>query len=168
MEGPRNLTLQIIIGGLQVERMVKTTVEVLTDTEELWELQNGFRHEIGEDLLSEKQRENLRKSIEQKRIVFFIAKRSDRPVGICSVAPCYSTFSCSENGVFDDFYVEPDFRKQGIARRLILAAQEWCKTQGYASLTVGCADCDIGMYSALGFKMRLGTMLAADLRLNKH
>ena len=33
---------------------------------------------------------------------------------------------------------------------------------GVGSLTVGCADCDVGMYQALGFSIPLGNMLAYD------
>ena len=75
---------------------------------------------------------------------------------MCSVSPSFSTFSCGKVGTFDDFYVEPAFRKQGIARKLAEAAQEWCRENGVASLTVCCAPCDEEMYQALGFDAPLG------------
>ena len=81
-------------------------------------------------------------------------------VGMCSVATCYSTFSCSETGVYEDFYIEPAFRGKGIARKLAEAAQGWCRENGISSLTVCCALCDEAMYQALGFDVRLGAMFA--------
>ena len=33
---------------------------------------------------------------------------------------------------------------------------------GVSSLTVGCADCDKAMYTALGFTVQLGNLLAYD------
>ena len=79
---------------------------------------------------------------------------------MCSVAKCFSTFACTDTGVFDDFYIEPVFRKKGMARKLAKAAQDWCKENGLASLTVTCAPCDEGMYQALGFDVRLGLTFA--------
>ena len=76
------------------------------------------------------------------------------------MAKCFSTFACSDTGVFDDFYIEPVFRKKGIARMLAQAAQSWCAENGLASLTVTCAPCDEGMYQALGFDVRLGSTFA--------
>ena len=65
--------------------------------------------------------------------------------------------------MFDDFYVEPAFRRQGIARQLVSAARNWAEENTLSGLTVGCADCDAEMYRALGFETRLGTMLALNL-----
>jgi len=70
---------------------------------------------------------------------------------MCSVATYYSTFSYSNVGVYEDFYVEPAFRGKGIARKLAEAARRWCQEHGIASLTVCCAPCDEAMYRALGF-----------------
>ena len=75
---------------------------------------------------------------------------------MCSVAKCFSTFTCADAGVFDDFYIEPAFRRKGIARMLAQAAQKWSKENALASLTVTCAPCDEGMYRALGFDTALG------------
>ena len=62
---------------------------------------------------------------------------------------------------FDDYFVEPAFRGQGIARKLAQAAQAWCREQGCASLLVGCSPGDLPLYRVLGFTAELGTMLAA-------
>lgn len=82
---------------------------------------------------------------------------------MCSISPCFSTFGCTTSGVFDDFYIDPGYRHRGLARLLAAYAQDWCSRQGFASLTVGCSDGDIGMYQNIGFDVRLGTMLAVDL-----
>ena len=99
-------------------------------------------------------------AIKEGKITFFVAKRGYRSVGMCSVAKCYSTFACSDTGIYDDFYIEPAFRGKGIARKLANAAQTWCKENGISSLTVCCAPCDEKMYQALGFEICLGTTFA--------
>lgn len=141
---------------------IPITVEMLTDPEDwqLKKLENGFLKEIGEQALTEEQQEQLQRAIRDGKITFFMAKRGYRAVGMCSVAKCFSTFACSDTGVFDDFYIEPVFRKKGVARKLALAAQNWCKENGIASLTVCCAPCDEQMYQALGFDIPLGKTYA--------
>ena len=141
---------------------VPITVEVLADLEDwqLKKLENGFLKEIGEEPATEKKQEQVAQAIRDGKITFFVAKRGYRTVGMCSVAKCFSTFACTDTGVFDDFYIEPVFRKKGVARKLALAAQDWCKEKGLASLTVCCAPCDEGMYQALGFDVRLGSTFA--------
>ena len=141
---------------------VPITVEVLTDPEDwqLKKLENGFLKEIGESPATEEKQAQLTQAIRDGKIIFFVAKRGYRSVGMCSVAKCFSTFACTDTGVFDDFYIEPVFRGKGIARKLAQVAQDWCKENGLASLTVCCAPCDEGMYQALGFDVRLGSTFA--------
>ena len=137
---------------------IPITVEVLADPED-WQLQkleNGFLQEIGEQPATEEKQEQLTRAIREGKITFFAAKRGCRAVGMCSVAKCFSTFACTDAGVFDDFYIEPAFRRKGIARMLAQAAQKWSKENALASLTVTCAPCDEGMYRALGFDTALG------------
>ena len=141
---------------------VPFTVEILKDPVDwqLLKLENGFKREIGEESLTKIQQKQLQKAVREGRITFFFAKRGYRAVGMCSVAAYYSTFSCSNVGVFEDFYIEPAFRNRGTARKLTEAAQSWCRENDIASLTVCCAACDEAMYQALGFNTSHGTTFA--------
>lgn len=138
------------------------TVEILADPEDwqLLKLENGFKQEIGEEALPEEKQKQLQQAVKDGRITFFIARRGCRAVGMCSVIKCFSTFTCSDTGIFEDFFVEPAFRGKGIARMLADAAQLWCRKNNITSLTVCCASCDEGMYRHLGFHVPLGTTLA--------
>lgn len=138
------------------------TIETLVDPGD-WQiikLENGFKREIGEEALSEEKQSMLQQAIKDGRITFFVARWGGRAVGMCSVVKCYSTFACSDTGVFEDFYIEPAFRGKGIARKLAQAAQAWCNENGMASLSVCCAPCDEKMYRALGFTEPLGMTFA--------
>lgn len=140
---------------------VPVTVALLSkaDDWQLMKLENGFLAEIGEESLDEEKQKRMSDAIAQGKISFFLAKRGARAVGMCSVSPYWSTFSCGETAVFEDFYIEPVFRGKGIARLLANAAQSYCAHKGFASLSVCCADCDRDMYKALGFETRLGNTL---------
>lgn len=148
---------------LPPQEKIVPMVEVLTDVQDLWNLESGFLQEVGEPPLDDWKKQQLARAIEEKQIIFFVAKRLNRPVGICSVSPCFSTFACKGCGIFDDFYIEPVFRKQGIARLLVSYAKKWCDQQGYASILVGCSAGDESMYRSLGFANELGRMLAMNL-----
>ena len=141
---------------------VPFTVEILKDPVDwqLLKLENGFKRAIGEASLTKNQQNQLQQAVREGSITFFMAKRGYRSVGMCSVAAYYSTFSCSNVGVFEDFYIEPAFRNRGTARKLAEAAQSWCRENDIASLTVCCAACDEAMYQALGFNTSLGTTFA--------
>ena len=148
---------------LPPEDEVPVTVRRLTEPEDwqLKKLENGFLTEVGEEALTEEKQKRLAEAIRAGKITFFLAMRGTRAVGMCSVARCFSTFSCGDIGVFEDFFIEPVFRRKGIARKLTQAAQAWCRENGMASLTVSCAPCDEGMYRALGFALPLGQSFAS-------
>ena len=137
-------------------------VELLAapDDRQLKKLENGFLREIGEAPSTEEKQKQLAHAIQDGKITFFVAKRGYRAVGMCSVSRCFSTFTCTDVGIFDDFYIEPAFRKKGVARKLAQAAQKWSRENALASLTVTCAPCDEEMYQALGFDAHLGRTFA--------
>lgn len=141
---------------------VPLSVELLADPDDRQfnMLENGFLREIGEPPATKEKQERLARAIRDGKITFFVAKHGHRAVGMCSVAKCFSTFACTCTGVFDDYFVEPAYRKKGIARMLAQAAQKWSEENDLASLTVTCAPCDEGMYQALGFAVHLGKTFA--------
>ena len=107
--------------------------------EDYWQicnLQNGYKAEIGEEFLSDVQQEQLIHAIEQGKINFFVAKRNTRVVGMCSISITFSTFQCKCSGIFEDFFIEPLFRKKGISKLLTKYVFDWCKQQEIYSLRV--------------------------------
>ena len=93
-------------------------MEILTDSED-WQLQkleNGFRAEVGVPALTEEMYSKLTAAIQNGETTFFLAKRGYRAVGMCSITRYFSSSICSEAGILSDLYVEPVFRKKGIAQ----------------------------------------------------
>ena len=127
--------------------------------DELKNLQSAYKAEIGEELPTEKDFEKLRAAIEQQKIYFYGCVCEEELVGCCSVCLTFSTFTYGIAGVFEDFYIKPEYRHSGIARKLAAFAYEESNVE---SLSVGCADCDIEMYKAIGFHIPLGNMLAFE------
>ena len=127
--------------------------------DELWELQKLYKAEIGEDEPEDAGKGRLAEAIETGSILFFGAFDGKALIGCCSVTVGFSTFNYMPCGVFEDFYILPGYRHKGIARQLVRFAR---RESGVSSLTVGCADCDVPMYEALGFSVPLGNLLAFE------
>ena len=129
------------------------------DMEALKPLQTGYKREIGEEPPAEEDFDRLRKAIADQTILFYGCRDGEKLIACCSVSHTFSTFNYQRSGVFEDFYIVPERRHQGIARKLVRFAYE---QSGVSSLTVGCADCDVDMYKSLGFSIRLGNMYAYE------
>ena len=127
--------------------------------EELMELQKAYKVEIGENMPSDEELESLRNAIEDGQIHFYGCICDNSLIACCSVCNVYSTFNYGKAGVFEDFYIKPEYRHKGIARKLVAYAYE---QSGVESLSVGCADCDIQMYQAIGIRISIGNMLAFE------
>lgn len=137
-------------------KFVKIETEMF---EELKSLQKDYKVAIGEEVPSETELESLRTAMEQGHIHFYGCICDEALVACCSICVTYSTFDYDRSGVFEDFYIMPEYRHKGIARKLVAYAFEQSEV---SSLTVGCAACDIEMYHAIGFQIPLGNMLAYE------
>ena len=124
---------------------------------QLWELQKAYKAEIEEDQPTEQNRSRLAAALEKEQIIFYGVWSGKNLIGCCSVTIGFSTFNYASSGVFEDFYIRPEYRHQGIARKLVQYAYQESRV---SSLTVGCADCDVEMYHSLGFGIPLGNLLA--------
>lgn len=129
--------------------------------ERLKPLHAAYKREIGEDTPTEEDFARLAGALAAGRIRFFGCVEGEALVGCCSIAPTFSTFCYDTAGVFEDFYILPERRHSGIARRLVDYA---VKRSSVRSLTVGCADCDVELYRALGFGIRLGNLMAYEMQ----
>ena len=127
----------------------------------LWELQRQYKAEIGEEPPDEAARARLTEAIREGKIFFYGAWEAETLVGCCSVSASFSTFDYRPCGVFEDFFIRPEFRHRGIARHLVQFA---CRSSAVSTMTVGCADCDVQMYESLGFSTRLGHLLAFEIQ----
>lgn len=122
-------------------------------------LQNNYRRAIGEPQMTQTQQAALRNAVESGAVHFFVARRLTRVVGMRSVCRIFSADRCAAAGIFEDFYIEPAFRGQGIARRLTKYVRKACAGEGMISLWVGCSSVDMPRYQALGFSLPRGNLL---------
>lgn len=131
----------------------------VADMPALTALHLRYKQAIGENEPDEAALLRLQDAVAKERILFFGCEGQGRLLGICSVTLGFSTFCYDTSGVFEDFYILPEMRHQGIARSLAAFARQ---ESGVKTLTVGCAPVDRAMYEAIGFRIPLGEMLAWD------
>lgn len=134
----------------------KATLEHLN---EVIDILQEYKHSICEEPFSHEQLQALEKAIADETIFFFLASIDGDTIGICSATIAFSTFKCSQMGVFEDFYISPEYRKKGIAKKLANYVFSEMEEMGILSLWVGCADIDVDKFRNLGFNIGLGNLL---------
>jgi PhnO protein len=95
-----------------------------------------------------------RTNLQDERIGYFIAQVHDRVVGFASVHINVLLHHCGAVGEVQELMVAPDFRRQGVGRRLLGALTEWCRAQGALQLEVTCNNRRVeaqAFYQANGF-----------------
>lgn len=128
--------------------------------EDLSKLHTAYKAAIQEVAPTDAQIGRLFEAIRQGAILFYGCIHEQALVACCSVCLTYSTFNYEKSGIFEDFYILPEYRHQGIAKELVRFA---IAQSGVKSLIVDSADCDVDMYKAIGFSVPLGNMLAFNL-----
>ena len=128
------------------------------DISELINLLNLYKEDIGEENVNAEQSERLKIAIETKQIEFFVIKDEEDIVGMCSITVGFSTFNFMKMGIFEDFFIKKEYRKQGLASKLVNFVFEEMKKRQINSVWLGCSDCDVEMYNHLGFDIKLGNL----------
>ena len=55
-------------------------------------------------------------------------------------------------GWVQNVYTEPDFRRQGLARRLMVAVVDWCRAEGFYTVSLHASRDGRGLYESMGFQ----------------
>ncbi len=88
--------------------------------------------------------------------VFFLARRGAEPVGFaqCQLRRDYvEGTGTSPVGYLEGIFVEPSCRRQGVARALAAACEDWCRGCGCREFA---SDCEIGNEQSRLFHLRAG------------
>jgi len=59
---------------------------------------------------------------------------------------------CTQRAMILNVYTEPEFRRRGIAREVMLTIVEWLKKQGFRGVNLHASEEGRGLYEALGFE----------------
>lgn len=79
---------------------------------------------------------------------------------VLTIRPGYPTHPDLQRAEILNMYTEPAFRRQGLARQLMLTMIAWCRKEGFSWVGLHASDAGRPLYEALGFKP------TAEMRLN--
>ncbi len=131
----------------------------LEDLDSIIVILKEYKKSICEEPLTHEQLSALETAIADETILFFLAGLDGDTIGICSATIGFSTFRCARMGVFEDFYITPDYEKIDVAQKLAHYVFQEMEEMDITSLWVGCADIDVQKYQNLGFNIGLGNLL---------
>lgn len=128
---------------------------VLADLDDLAVLFDDYRqfYECQSDLQAAKAFLEARFSHGESSL--FIAHDGASPVGFAQLYPCFSSVSMARTFILNDLYVRPQVRRKGVARRLLVAAEQFGAALGAARLTLTTAitnEAAQALYVAAGWK----------------
>lgn len=92
----------------------------------------------------------------EKGAAFFLAWEEEKAVGFAQCQLRHDYVEGTENspvGYLEGIYVMEACRKQGIAKKLLVACEEWAKTIGCREFA---SDCELGNDESLRFHLRTG------------
>ena len=94
--------------------------------------------------------------IMEKEAAFFLAFAEETAVGFAQCQLRHDYVEGTEHspvGYLEGIYVADGYRKQGIARALLTACEEWAKTQGCDEFA---SDCELTNTESLNFHLNVG------------
>ncbi len=128
---------------------------VLSDVEAIVPAFDRYRQFYGQssDLVAARQfllhRYNLHES------VLFVAHDGDVPVGFAQLYPSFSSVALARSFILNDLFVEPAWRRKGIASMLLTASVNFGRSVGAIRLTLSTArknDAAQMLYESAGWK----------------
>ena len=93
--------------------------------------------------------------ISKQGSVIFVAEIAGEIVGFCQLYPTFCSVEAAKIAVLYDLFVAQSARKTGLGAALMLAAQAYAQTQGFARLDLSTAKTNINaqaLYESLGWQ----------------
>jgi len=72
----------------------------------------------------------LHDRLDQEQAVVFLAMQGDDSAGFTLLYPTLSSVAMAHIWILNDLYVDPDFRRQGVGKALLLHAKDFCQATG--------------------------------------
>lgn len=98
----------------------------------------------------------LQTRLSRAESIIITAAVANKTVGFTQLYPLFSSVRMKPVYLLNDLFVDPSFRKQGIATQLIEKAKELCKSKGFAGISLETEKTNIQgnrLYPALGFEL---------------
>ncbi len=98
----------------------------------------------------------LQRALAEGSFRAWVAEAAGRVVGgaaiLISPWPSHPYDQQCRRATILNMYVDPEFRRQGIARRLMQIMIEWCRKEDFVNVQLHASDQGRPLYESLGFK----------------
>jgi GNAT superfamily N-acetyltransferase len=132
------------------------------DIPELLRHRRGMYEDMGNDdqaslaVMVDTSRYYLREAMANGTLHAWVAEVEGRVIGggLIIVSPWLShpyDRQCRQATVLN-MYVEPEFRRRGIARRLMQTMIDWCRNEGFINVSLHASKFGRPLYESLGFE----------------
>ena len=106
--------------------------------------------------MEEPARAYFRRAVPEKKYVAFLTESDGRVIaggGIIIIDwPAGRGDLRDSKAMILNMYTEAEFRRRGLARRLMQAMIDWCRDEGYKTVSLHASDYGRPLYESLGFK----------------
>ena len=134
----------------------------LEDIPQLLRHRRGMYEDMGYDdeaslvVMTETSRPYLREAMTNGTLHAWVAEVDKRVIGggLIIVSPWLShpyDHQCRQATVLN-VYVDPQFRRRGIARQLMQTMIDWCRRQGFVNVSLHASKFGRPLYESLGFE----------------
>src|SRR3954454_13931874 len=137
---------------MQIQRINTETLYLIAT---LFDKYRVFYHQPSDIALA---RQFLQQRLSNNESVIFAAVDNQNgetiPAGFTQLYPLYSSVQAKKNWILNDLYVEADYRKQGVGRKLIEAAIQFAKGEGATYIQLETMPDNITaqrLYESIGF-----------------
>ncbi|RIE04906.1 GNAT family N-acetyltransferase [Cohnella faecalis] len=123
--------------------------------DELAPLFDLYRQFYGQSSNEAAAREYLEQRMHAAESVVFIAMENGRGVGFTQLYPTFSSISIKRSLILNDLFVHSDFRRRGIAEKLLHAAKSYAIETGAKALSLSTASDNESaqrLYESFGFE----------------
>jgi ribosomal protein S18 acetylase RimI-like enzyme len=96
----------------------------------------------------------LQERFQNQDSTVFIASECDRMVGFIQLYPSFSSVSMKRVWILNDLFVDESYRKQGIAKLLMSAAEQFARETGAVRLALSTQISNVAaqaLYESLGY-----------------
>ncbi len=133
-----------------------------TDLEQLVPLMDAYRQFYRQRADMRRAREFLAERLAKGESVVLLAMDRDqhkRGVGFIQLFPSFDSVDLAQIWILHDLFVASDYRERGVGRRLMLAAEQFCRATRGARIDLATAADNSraqGLYQALGYQREEG------------
>lgn len=99
-------------------------------------------------------KEFIQSRVDRAESVIFVATEQGEAIGFCQLYPSFCSVIAAPIYILYDLYVKPDYRKQGVAKKLMLTAEAHATKTGKKRLELSTAKTNVSaqkLYESLGW-----------------